>query len=75
MLTERPTIINLGEAFTQAEMLKECTNQELDELLDKACETNIMIESVIRAIQAERRARPYRPKYPTIHRDDISRGI
>ena len=74
MLSERPTILNLGEAFTQAEMLKECTNEELDELLDKACETNIMIESVIAAIQAERRARPYRGNQ-TVHRDNISRGI
>lgn len=74
MLTERPTILDLGEAFTQAEMLKECTDKELDELLDKACETNIMIESVIRAIQVERRARPYRGN-PTHHRDNISRGI
>lgn len=60
--------------FTQAEMLKDCTNQELDQLLDKACETQIMIDSVIKAIQAERRARPYRGT-PSVHRDDISRGI
>ena len=71
MLTERPNIINLGEAFTQAEMLKGCTNEELDELLDNACETKIMIDSIINAIQAERRARANR----TIHREDINRGI
>ena len=57
MLTERPNIINLGEAFTQAEMLKEATDQELDDLLDEACRVKIFVESFIESVQAERRIR------------------